>query len=86
MTKLKIALLLLALSCAPLGVFAAKVNINSADASELATLQGIGDARAATIVADRNANGPYQSLDDLVRVDGIGEKTVDKIRGQAVTK
>lgn len=50
-----------------------KVNINTASAAELETLPGIGEKRAADIVADREANGPFRIPEDLTRVSGIGE-------------
>lgn len=54
---------------------AVRVNLNTADAGELATLPGIGEKKAAAIVADRAANGPFRIPEDLTRVKGIGEKT-----------
>jgi competence protein ComEA len=56
-----------------------KVNINTADASELQQLSGIGPATAEAIVKDREANGPFASVEDLQRVSGIGEKKYAKI-------
>lgn len=53
-----------------------KVNINTADAAQLQTLPGIGEKRAGDIVADREANGPYQFPEELTRVKGIGEETL----------
>ena len=50
-----------------------KVNINTASAEELDTLPGIGAQRAADIIADRKANGPFRIPEDLTRVPGIGE-------------
>ena len=50
-----------------------KVNINTASAGELDTLPGIGAQRAADIIADREANGPFRIPEDLTRVPGIGE-------------
>lgn len=50
-----------------------KVNINTASAEELETLPGIGEKRAADIIADRAANGPFRIPEDLTRVSGIGE-------------
>lgn len=50
-----------------------KVNINTASAGELDALPGIGEKRAADIVADRAANGPFRIPEDLTRVPGIGE-------------
>ena len=52
------------------------VNINTASVEELKTLNGIGDSLAQAIVDDRERNGPFTSVDDLVRVSGIGAKTL----------
>lgn len=57
------------------------VNINSADASALDTLPGVGASTAAAIIEDREQNGPFTSVDDLMRVSGIGEKKFAKIKG-----
>ena len=56
------------------------VNLNRASAIELETLPGIGPATAAEIVNDRSVNGPFSSVDDLVRVSGVGPATVEKLR------
>ncbi|MCR5163108.1 MAG: ComEA family DNA-binding protein [Thermoguttaceae bacterium] len=50
------------------------VDINSANEHELRLLPGIGEVMARKIVADRDANGPFQSIEDLERVQGIGKK------------
>ena len=50
-----------------------KIDLNTATAEELMTLPGIGEKRAADIIADRAANGPFRMPEDLARVDGIGE-------------
>ena len=55
------------------GATPGKVNINTASAEELDTLPGIGAQRAADIIADREANGPFRIPEDLTRVPGIGE-------------
>lgn len=52
------------------------VNINTATEAELAALPGIGEKRAADIVADRAANGPFRYPEDITRVKGIGEGTL----------
>lgn len=57
-----------------------KVNINTADASELTTLNGIGDSKAAAIIAYREAHGGFQSIEEIMQVDGIAEGTYEKIR------
>ncbi len=68
-----------------LGVFAAPININTADADTLAAeLTGIGAAKAAAIVAYRESHGSFKSLDDLVNVKGIGAKTLEKNRANLV--
>lgn len=56
------------------------VSINRATASELQALPGIGEATAEKIVADREANGPFASLEDLKRVSGIGDKKYEALK------
>lgn len=57
------------------------VNINTADQAELESLPGIGTVKAQAILAYRSQNGPFQSLEELLEVDGIGEKTLEKLKG-----
>ncbi len=57
-----------------------RVNINTASRAELETLPGIGAVKAASIVSYRERHGPFQRIEDLVKVSGIGEKTVENIR------
>ena len=57
-----------------------RIDINSASAAELTQLRLIGPVRSQMIVADRNENGPFESLDDLQRVKGIGPATVERNR------
>jgi len=60
---------------------AGPVNVNSADANTLAhELSGVGPARAAAIVAYRDANGPFKAPEDLIKVKGVGEQVVEKNR------
>ncbi|MCK5663663.1 MAG: helix-hairpin-helix domain-containing protein [Thiotrichaceae bacterium] len=61
----------------------AKVNINTADAKALETLTGIGSTKAAAIVTYRTENGKFISVEDLSKVKGIGQKTVDKLKADA---
>ena len=55
------------------------VNINTAGVEELMSLPGIGEKRAADIVAEREQNGPYRYPEDLTRVKGIGEETLAEV-------
>jgi competence protein ComEA len=57
-----------------------RIDVNSATWVEWGQLEGIGDALARRIVADREQNGPFRSIDDLRRVKGIGPKTLERIR------
>ncbi len=57
-----------------------RVDVNNATWVEWIQLEGIGETMAHRIVADRKANGPFDSIDDLQRVDGIGPSTLDRIR------
>lgn len=59
------------------------VNINTADASELTALPGIGTVKAQAIVAYRQTHGPFRSVDDLDHVKGIGPATVARLRPKA---
>jgi competence protein ComEA len=65
---------------AGVGAVPGKVNLNTATAAELDALPGIGPATAAKIVADRTANGPFRSVDDLMRVSGIGPAKFDALK------
>lgn len=56
------------------GAANAKVNINTASAAQLDALPGVGASTAGKIVADREANGPFKTIEDLKRVSGIGDK------------
>ncbi|HZW05605.1 MAG TPA: helix-hairpin-helix domain-containing protein [Phycisphaerales bacterium] len=56
------------------------LDINTATAAQLEHLPGIGPAIAARIVADRARHGPYSTVEQLDRVEGIGPKTLQKLR------
>ncbi|MFJ4195325.1 ComEA family DNA-binding protein [Pseudomonas sp. NPDC089534] len=59
----------------------AKVDLNSADAATLQKeLAGIGEAKAKAIVAYRETNGPFASVDELLEVKGIGKAILDRNR------
>ncbi len=59
----------------------ALVNINTATLDELDALPGVGPATAQAIIDDREANGPFASAEDIMRVSGIGEKKYEKLKG-----
>lgn len=56
------------------------IDVNTAGEAELETLPGIGPTLAAAIVAERERNGPFRSVDDLERVRGIGSGRLDALR------
>lgn len=83
MNVLSVALksLLLSLVLSFSAFAAGPVNINTADAGTLSeALTGVGPAKAQAIVEYRQANGPFQSADQLAAVKGIGLATVEKNR------
>jgi competence protein ComEA len=59
---------------------ARQVDVNTADASELERLPGVGPALARRIVEDRESYGAFGSLEELTRVRGIGSKTIEGAR------
>ena len=60
---------------------AGPVNVNTADAETIAAeLQGVGLSRAKAIVEYREAHGPFKSVDELIEVSGIGERTLEMNR------
>lgn len=79
--KMRRHLAILLLSLLPLWAWAEALNINTATAEQFAaTMVGVGKAKAEAIVKDREAHGPFKSVDDLDRVKGIGKSTIDKNR------
>ncbi len=56
------------------------VNINTAGLEELDTLPGVGPSTAQAIIDEREANGPFTSIEDIQRVSGIGEKKFEKLK------
>lgn len=59
---------------------ALKVDINSSTKEELTNIPGVGEVLAARIVEYRDANGPFYSAQDLLQVEGIGPKKLEKIK------
>jgi competence protein ComEA len=60
--------------------FTGVININRATKAEFDSLTGIGPVIASRIINYRNTNGPFLALDDLLKVSGIGSKTLERIR------
>ncbi len=87
MTGIRKLALAIALTLSPLAFAAGPVNINTADEAALAAaLNGVGPAKAKAIVAFREANGPFQSMEELAAVKGIGERTIDRNRDSIAVK
>jgi comEA protein len=60
-----------------------KININEADEAALIKLEGIGPSLAKRIVDYRTENGRFDSVENLKKVKGIGEKLLNRVRGGA---
>jgi competence protein ComEA len=74
------------LSLAPLVAAAVPVNINTDTAATLAeAINGVGPKLAEAIVAYRDQNGPFESVEDLTNVKGVGVKLIDKNRDNLTT-
>ena len=58
------------------------VNINTASATDLEALPGIGAKTAARIVEYRQKNGPFKKIEELMNVRGVGEKNFVKLKPQ----
>ena len=56
------------------------VNLNTADADALKTLDGVGMVKAEAIIDHRTEHGPFESVDQLTEVQGFGPKTVEQNR------
>jgi len=61
------------------------VNINNASSEELQLLPRVGPALAGRIIEFREANGPFQSVDEILAVKGIGESSFEKLEPWIVT-
>jgi len=99
MKKLLVLCLLFALACPVLASTtqsnsastleksaAAPLNVNQASLKELQELPGVGKVTAEKIVAYRDANGPFATVDDLLKVKGMGKKNLAKIRDRIVAE
>ncbi|MBT9539849.1 helix-hairpin-helix domain-containing protein [Thiobacillus sp.] len=81
MKKMGKFVLMLVAGLMALPAFAA-VNINTATQSELEAVKGLGPSKAQSIIAYRDANGSFKSVDDLDKVKGFGKASIDKLKGE----
>lgn len=65
---------------------AGRLDLNTATAQDLEALPGIGPVLAGRIVAYRAAHGPFQRVEDLLQVEGIGPKLLDRLRARVVAQ
>ena len=70
----------------PFDPFGGKIDINTATTDQLESLPGIGETRASQIIALRDDLGRFSSLDQLLEINGIGEKTLEAIRPLVVVR
>ncbi|MGO5673946.1 competence protein ComEA [Bacillus subtilis] len=64
----------------------ALVNINTATLEELQGISGVGPSKAEAIIAYREENGRFQTIEDITKVSGIGEKSFEKIKSSITVK
>ena len=77
------------ITCVPAiwaGEEAKKININQASVEEIAVLKNIGPKYAERIIQYRQANGPFKSAEDLMKVQGIGSKTFELNKDRITTE
>lgn len=79
--RMRFALAAIAIALAPfIAAAAVLVDINTADLASLETLSGIGPSKAQAVVDYRTQHGPFQKIEDIQNVSGIGAATYDKIK------
>jgi competence protein ComEA len=81
MKKMVKVLLMVVAGLMALPAFAA-LNINTATQSELEAVKGLGPTKAQSIIAYRDANGNFKSLDDLDKVKGFGKASIEKLKAE----
>ena len=79
--NMKKLLLILTMWLVMIGAAFAQVNINTATKEQLDGLKGIGPVKAQAIIDYRTKNGPFKTVDDLEKVNGIGPATMKDVRG-----
>jgi competence protein ComEA len=82
--SLFVLLLLVSFSIPSFAANDGKININTASAEELATLNKVGEKYAQRIVEYREANGPFEKAEDIVNVKGIGPKILEANKDRIV--
>ena len=60
----------------------ARINLNTASREELMTLSGVGEARADAIISYREQHGGFSSIEEIMQIEGIAEKSFEKLRDQ----
>lgn len=86
MKTIRILIALLALTLSAF-VYAGPVNINTADAQTLSkNIKGVGLKKAQAIIAYREKNGKFKTVDDLKKVKGIGVKLLEKNKDSLIVK
>ena len=65
-------------------VLSGKININTASMEQLEMLPRIGSKTAQSIIEYRTQNGPFKKIEDITNVKGIGEKTLEELKGYII--
>jgi competence protein ComEA len=81
MNKMVKVLLMVVAGLMTLPAYAA-LNINTATQSELEAVKGLGPTKAQSIIAYRETNGNFKSVDDLDKVKGFGKASIEKLKGE----
>lgn len=86
MDILRSCIIALLLSLPVLSFAGQTININTANKDLLMSIKGIGEKRAEAIIAYRNKNGPFKTVDQLAEIKGVGKLFIDSNRDVLVVK